>query len=340
MTRSTFRITRFAGRLVRSLRSRSEAAQVTFWVGLILAIILIPILVIEFRAEVAFALKAALLTAIALGLAYLGWRFVRHFQTSSARTDAHGLSSKHQASAKPQSGTTRYNVESPLITRIACANPWYALPQSPPFVLPEDAVQIHSRNSKTKKSPFKLHLDLYPEPYVGDRSAPVVLLSLNPGYDATDPETHQRSDFAKLARANLLHQNTRYPFFFLDPSLQCAGSQYWRRALKPIIGEVGLDRVARGVLCVEYFAYHSERFNRPRRRIPSQEYSFFLVREAIKRGALIFLHRSLESWLVAVPELEHYGHRYQITNPQAPPRLSLERCPEGFSEAVRRLKRL
>jgi hypothetical protein len=55
-----------------------------------------------------------------------------------------------------------------------------------------------------------------------------------------------------------------------------------------LVAEVGEECVADSILCVEYFPYHSQSFNHSRLRLPSQEYSFQLVREAIRRRVIIF----------------------------------------------------
>lgn len=59
-------------------------------------------------------------------------------------------------------------------------NPWFHLPEKPPFVVPKDKEQVLAFNSKAKPHHF-LRLDFIPEPFVGNPEAPVLLLANNPG---------------------------------------------------------------------------------------------------------------------------------------------------------------
>ncbi len=73
-----------------------------------------------------------------------------------------------------------------------------------------------------------------------------------------------------------------------------------------MIAECGRARVAKRLICVEFFPYHSKRFGHADLRLPSQQYTFQLVRLAIARSALIILSRGKRLWLGAVPELISY----------------------------------
>jgi hypothetical protein len=131
-------------------------------------------------------------------------------------------------------------------------NPWQRLPLQPPYVLPEDAPLIHAFNANANQDAV-IYLELIPEPYLGSPDAPVVLLSLNPGFSSDDPQHHQDPRFAERSRDNLLHRKSEYPFFLLDPAITAPGNRWWTRRLGPLIREYGLETVAQRVLCVEYF---------------------------------------------------------------------------------------
>lgn len=60
-------------------------------------------------------------------------------------------------------------------------NPWKHLPGQPPYVLPADAPAISSFNQGVSDE-HQIRLELLPEPYLGDPDAPIILLSLNPGF--------------------------------------------------------------------------------------------------------------------------------------------------------------
>jgi hypothetical protein len=214
-------------------------------------------------------------------------------------------------------------------------NPWQRLSRQAPFLLPEDAVSM-ADFSPTATEDLALRLELLPEPYLGSPEAPVVLLNLNPGYSPEDQQNHEDPLFTARCLDNLIHRPVDYPFYLLDPSIKAPGQRWWDRKLGPLIQRVGRQTVARGVLCVEYFPYHSRRFRHWRLSLPSQQYSFALVRQAISRGALVLLLRSERLWFAAVPELRSYERRYNMKSVQNPT-VSPRNCPEGFELSVRAL---
>ena len=209
-------------------------------------------------------------------------------------------------------------------------NPWQKLPKNEPFVLPDDQAIVDEFNHATTDD-FKLHLELLPEPFLGRPDAPVVLLNLNPGYKKEDYERHQNPDFKARSRGNLIHSPLAYPFFLLDPDLSTSG--YWKRKLGRLTESVGLDVVARNVLCVEYFPYHSKSFRHRRLQLPSQQYGFGLVRQAIDRQATVLLLRSERIWHKAVPELASYPQVYKLNSVQNAT-VSAKNCPDGFKRIV------
>jgi len=215
-------------------------------------------------------------------------------------------------------------------------NPWVQLPNRPPFVVPHDAQVIEQFNS-TADDEFKVHLDIFPEPYLGNPDAPVVLLGLNPGFKETDIEQHGDARFAALSRANLLHASADYPFYLLDPTIN--RTKWWDRKLRCLIEQFGSSMVSRLVLCVELFPYHSRKFHLARLRVPSQQYSFSLVRRAIGRGAVILQLRGHEHWLDHVPELETYPQVYTANSVQNPA-ISPRNFPKGFDAAIAALSRI
>jgi hypothetical protein len=96
--------------------------------------------------------------------------------------------------------------------------------------------------------------------------------------------------------------------------------------------------VARGVLCVEYFPYHSVRFAHSSVRVPSQEYGFWLVREALQRRAVVIVMRARRLWEQAIPVLRDYGKLFGLNSPQNVS-ITPRNCPEGFPVAIRQLRR-
>lgn len=218
-------------------------------------------------------------------------------------------------------------------------NPWKNLPREQPFVLEGDKLRVFLFNDKVEDR-YKIHLELLPEPYLGNPNAEVLLLSLNPGFSTDDAKFHHSNDYFKTSsRINLLHGEQEYPFFFLDPQIvKVRGRRWWDRKLSPLVDIFGAAKVASHVCCVEFFPYHSAKYKSIGPPLPSQEYSFSLVRKGIERNALIVLMRSTEKWLRAVPELASYRF-YEVNSPRNAI-VSRNNLPEGFERIIESLQRV
>ena len=196
------------------------------------------------------------------------------------------------------------------------ANPWHSLPHQPPYVLPDDKHAIDQFNLAAKTE-YRIRLEIFPEPYLGQPEAPVVVLNYNPGFKDRDLVHHQKALFAHRSRENLLHVDVMHPFYLLDPTLAPIADRtdWWDRKLRwfledPRLGdspEARRFKVANEVLCVEFFPYHSVAFDHRKLSVPSQKYSFALVKMAIQRKAVILM-RGWKHWLTAVPELGGYAY--------------------------------
>lgn len=208
-------------------------------------------------------------------------------------------------------------------------NPWVNLPHAAPYVLPTDRDAINAFNHRARPE-HMVHLELLPEPFLGAPTSPVVLLSLNPGYSPDDLQPHQDPTFQALSRASLEHAPTRYPFLLLNPEIEAPGRRWWESKLARLIEARGRETVARNVLCVEYFPYHSYRFAHGTLQVPSHAYSIRLVREALQRRALIVAMRAERIWRQAIPELADYPDLYRLRNPQNVV-ISERNCPEGYA---------
>jgi len=200
---------------------------------------------------------------------------------------------------------------------VRASNPWKELPEHPEYVLPEDAPHIRRFNEAASLG-HMYDLSLLPEPYFGRPDAPVILLALNPGRGGDDAVTHARSDFQASARRSLSHTLTPNPYLHLHQDESTPGGRWWRRIAGALIREAGLAKVGHGLFCVQFVAYHSESFGSPRLRLPSQQYSFDLVRGALERGAEVVVMRSRKLWDAAIPELSRYKRLHVLRNPRNP----------------------
>ena len=86
-------------------------------------------------------------------------------------------------------------------------NPWVHLAESPPYVLLDDRKYIDAFNrGEAERNPNPttgLDLSLLPEPFVGNRRAPLVVLNLNPGWSLRDPENYSTPERRDAVWANL-----------------------------------------------------------------------------------------------------------------------------------------
>ena len=173
-----------------------------------------------------------------------------------------------------------------------------------------------------------------PEPFIGSTEAPVVLLNLNPGYGDRDPEDHVRAEFQALLRNNYSQCPSDYPFYFLDPTFENGGRQWWERKLAHLLVEFDRKHLARSILCIEYFPYHSRKFGHGSFELSSQAFGFHLVRSAINRKAVVVVMRARKRWLKKVPELEAYQQGFTLNSPQNV-MVSPGNCPEdGFERVI------
>jgi len=200
---------------------------------------------------------------------------------------------------------------------LSIPNPWLALPASAPFVAPEDAKILASLRNPPRGD-WALRLDLPPQPWTGNiTTAEVLMLALNPGFAEADYVEFQHPDYASQWRLALTFQ-TRTPFYFLDPAFSMTGgSRWWRPRLRDLIEVAGIKAVAEKVMCVEHFPYKSTKYKALGVTLPSQQYSFEIVREAIRQRKQIVVMRSEQVWLGSVPELRSYPY-IRLTNHQNP----------------------
>lgn len=225
-------------------------------------------------------------------------------------------------------------------------NPWEALPKKAPYILPTDRAAIAEFNQHAAAE-FSIVGHLLPVPYLGSPDAPVVLLNLNPGYHPDDEIRQITPRFVRASRECLTHDARKFPFgfYFLDPRIEGSnedmgpGTRWWcRRIFRQALEDFGNETVARTFFCVEYLPYRSHKFRHLGVVLESQQYSFELVRAAMRRRALIVIMRSGALWYNAIPELARYARVFSLKNPRNPS-MTLRNCPDGFPHILRALKR-
>lgn len=209
-------------------------------------------------------------------------------------------------------------------------NPWRRLGRRPPFVLPEDGPYVEAFNSvHGHDAERRINLYYTPEPRLGPVTAPVVLLQLNPSYNKDEPYGPTEQTTSRELR-NIGDEGSAHPGVL-------PGDGWWNRTLRQLVDEptLGPERVARGICSVEFFPYRSLTFCHGAVRLPSQGYTFALVRERLAGGALVIVTRAYPLWVSAVPELAAGLNRTVfLTNNPRRTTISRGNLPSGVFEKI------
>jgi hypothetical protein len=123
-------------------------------------------------------------------------------------------------------------------------NPWISLPMEAPCVSEPDKPAVAAFNVHASDE-HRIHTDVLPEPFLGRKDAPIVLLNVNPGFDDHASLTHEDHYARDAWKKNILHEPLAYPFYFLDPQLSHAGgARWWKRTLRELMQIAGAHPVA------------------------------------------------------------------------------------------------
>jgi hypothetical protein len=197
-------------------------------------------------------------------------------------------------------------------------NPWLDLPKEAPFIAPCDAEELSKPKYNEREFNYRLQHKAFPEPYVGNMSrAKIILLLLNPGFEEADITTNFKNTYwVNEIRANL-EQKTEFSFLYLSPQVQeTGGYKWWTAMLKPLeAAGVTRDELANGLMSIQFLAYHSKKYKHDKHHLPTQDYQFHLVEEAMKLNKTIIIMRSRRKWVEAIPELAGYRHLLELNNP-------------------------
>jgi hypothetical protein len=199
--------------------------------------------------------------------------------------------------------------------KFVVTNPWLALPDRPPYVLPQDKAYVCAFNRALAKtaSDYWINLDQTPEPRLGPISAPVIVLQLNPSYSKSEALPQTDRERAERNLASIKNEDREH----LGVSRPDA---WWTPRLRQLANDVGSGPLLANRICsIEFFPYRSRRFSHGCIRLPSQTYTFSLVRSGIERGALFIVTRNVRLWLAAIPELQDRLNNkvFTLNNPQS-----------------------
>ena len=183
-------------------------------------------------------------------------------------------------------------------------NPWKNVPQTPPYILKNDFDALR----QYQKGPENLgwRTELLPVPFLGDyQKASIIILCLNPGFIEKMDIRDYGNKYYFQENIRSLTMKSHSPFFCLDPKISFSGGYlWWTKILNHLINKFGIEHVSQKLMCLQYLAYHSKTYTNPPCLLPSQNYTFSLLKLAIKEQKTIVVMRSKKLWLKAVPELE------------------------------------
>lgn len=216
------------------------------------------------------------------------------------------------------------------------------------LILKEEISAVDKFNESTKNDLFKIHKEIMPAPFMGNvHTAPIVLLLLNPGYDREEEKNDFYNKYSNWWKQQIQNKKpqTDLALFCLDDEYVLS-SPYWANKLKPLINIVGKEQVSKNVCMIQFFPYHTGKHKNISSKILktegfdeyllSQKYNFHLVKEAMKRDAIIIIMRSEKLWYSAVPELKDYQNKHK-TKSYLNTILSENNLGEAYSHIIQKL---
>lgn len=233
-------------------------------------------------------------------------------------------------------------------------NPWKKTDR-PNFYLEEDAKKIKVFNESLGKHPLYIDLELMPEPYIGNPKANVIFLFTNPGLKGNENDNYEKfPDFRKVLEKNLTHDNTDYPYFYLDPKFEKTDGGKWiRKRMSKIIDKIGDKELSEKIFTIQLHPYHSNEFKEFKEPLEGHNYSMHLLSEAIKRKALIVFTRSHSEWDSAYSKFDNtvkelkkiIGNNFiqlrtpnKKTTPRSPFFIESYMGEENFKKLINKLK--
>ena len=197
--------------------------------------------------------------------------------------------------------------------KLKLKNPWLEVDfNAEKIIFKEDEPFLPDNSQLSYENEY--HYELLPEPFQGNTSAEVVILGLNPRYSYKDKDFHiSNFEFKESLIKCITEQSQEYPFYSLNPKFKKSEAWiYWsdrsKGKLRNLLKRYNSKFLANNLLSIEYYPYKSIEFKKNTYTLPSQEYSFHLVRKAINRNALILILRSVQFWLKAVPDLMNFDY--------------------------------
>jgi hypothetical protein len=191
-------------------------------------------------------------------------------------------------------------------------NPWKNIKN-----MKSDYIAISDKDEiKNWKTNPRFDFTFIPQPFLGDPvNAKVFLLNGNPN-DVGEHKSFLNNN-KKIVLENLEHKIIDYPLFCLNKEFEGSSIYtWWYKRLRQLIEEIGnQQQVSKNIFVAEYLPYFSENYRRGI-TLPSQEYTFDIVRNAIHKDKMIIIMRARKNWEKSIDELIKYPYKYVLHSPQ------------------------
>jgi hypothetical protein len=231
-------------------------------------------------------------------------------------------------------------------------NPWFELNsynQENYFIHPAESKIIDRFNECLKEEQsdlYKIHTEVFPAAFMGDVfNSKVVLLTLNPGYEENEEKNKFYVKYREWFLKELTHSNRFECSLYCLDEEYATYSDYWKKRLRILEEQFGKEVIGKKLSKIQFFPYVSKKFKSVphkfienelgagKKYLPTQEYNFHLVREAIKREAVIIITRSENLWLKAVAELKGYPNLLYTKNARQP-YITENNIKEGYDKMI------
>ena len=159
---------------------------------------------------------------------------------------------------------------------------------------------------------YTLAEHLEPYPYLGNPNANIFVLLANPGISKrqTDPSFRINPENVNRNQRNLRHESAdSFLSWVHSPDNPERKREWLIPRIRKVVHETSLERVSSGLFLINFHPYNSKSWYPIPFTFETQRYSFHLVREAMKRNALIIMSRNILGWFTAIPGLYDYKNR-------------------------------
>ena len=194
-----------------------------------------------------------------------------------------------------------------------------------------DAMQTSiskSKKSKDWKDNNCLHLELFPEPFLGHPDAPIYLLGGNPGYSDNDLECLMTTKgYLDILKKSIVHEYKTSEYndtdfgFFDERIAESEAAKWWNTHVN--------EKIRDKIFNIEFFAYHSKKADglkkyfdtidskNPQPTCASNEYADSLIDKAMIDKKILIITRFKKYWFKRIKKLEEYRKLYVLLNHQS-----------------------